>query len=259
MTKCNNPVPLLDMSWKRWIAAFDVHGDMQDREAVRVFHEFTEKHWKPHIKILGGDLWDFRCIRSGASPEERADSVTADYQAGLEFLTRFKPHVFLRGNHDERLWEMAARTQGDSMIADYCMSGVMEVEALMRKIKCDMRPYHKNKGVYKMGHLRVLHGFRSGQTACKLTCMDYGCSTLHGHIHSVDMWSAPGIDRRVGWSSGALCQVDMPYNARQPLTMRQNNGFAYGEVNEKTGEFSVNLAERINDEWCLYTKPMRLK
>jgi hypothetical protein len=245
--------------WKRWIAAFDVHGDMQDRDAVRVFFKFLQDHWKPHIRIMGGDLWDFRCIRNGASPEERADSVTADYQAGLEFLTRFKPNVFLRGNHDERLWEMSRRTTGDAMVTDYCLSGTLEVERAVRKMRCEMLPYHKRLGVYHLGHLHVVHGMRSGMYAAKHTCMDYGAPTLMGHIHSVDMWSAPGLQRRVGWSSGALCQLDMPYNERHVNTLRQNNGFAYGEVSEKTGEFSVNLAERINGEWSLNEKPIRLR
>jgi UDP-2,3-diacylglucosamine pyrophosphatase LpxH len=247
------------MAWKRFICAFDVHGDMQDKAAVRVFHKFCEDHWKPHLKIMGGDLWDFRSMRKGASPEEQADRVTADFQAGNEFLSRFQPHVFLRGNHDERLWEMAERTQGNGLVIDYCLHAVYQIEADMRAMHCTMHPYDKRQGVYRVGALHVVHGFRSGITAAKATCMDYGACTLMGHIHAVDRWSAPGLDRRAGWASGALCQLDMGYNARQPNTLRQSNGFAYGQFNDKTGAFSLSLAERINGEWSLNEKPLRMR
>lgn len=247
------------MAWKRFIAAFDVHGDMQDKEAVRVFFEFLENHWKPHVKIMGGDLFDFRAMRNGASEEEKADGITADYQQGMEFLNRFQPTVFLRGNHDERLWDWASRTQGSGLIIDYCLHGVREIEKDCRAMRCKMLPYDKRHGVYRLGSMHVVHGFRSGITAAKQTCMDYGAPTLMGHIHAVDRWSAPGLDRRAGWSSGALCQIDMPYNARQANTLRQSNGFAYGEFNDKTGKFNVNLAERIDGEWFLYEKPLKLR
>lgn len=247
------------MAWKRFIAAFDVHGDMQDRAAVRVFHKFCEDHWKPHVRVMGGDLFDFRCIRHGASPEEQADSVTADYQAGMEFLRRFQPHHFLRGNHDERLWEWAGRTQGNGMVIDYCMMGVREIERDLRAMGCQMLPYDKRAGVLKLGALHVVHGFRAGLTAAKMTCMDYGAPTLMGHIHAVDRWSAPGLDRRAGWASGALCQIDMPYNARQASSLRHSNGFAYGAFNDRSGKFWVNLAERIDGEWFLTETPVILK
>ena len=41
------------------------------------------------------------------------------------------------------------------------------------------------------------------------------------------------------------------YNARQPNTLRQANGFAYGVIHEKTGNFHCWQAEQIGGKWFL--------
>jgi hypothetical protein len=43
----------------------------------------------------------------------------------------------------------------------------------------------------------------------------------------------------------------MNYSSRNPTTLRQSNGFAYGLVNRKTGKYYVNQAERIDGHWYL--------
>ncbi len=53
---------------QRFIFASDLHGDQQDRRAVKALHTATDS-FKPHIKIFGGDLIDARPLRRGASAE----------------------------------------------------------------------------------------------------------------------------------------------------------------------------------------------
>ena len=52
------------------MAGFDVHGDQQDKKACEVFFKFA-KDWKPEIRVMGGDLFDFRPLRKKASEDER--------------------------------------------------------------------------------------------------------------------------------------------------------------------------------------------
>ena len=233
--------------FKKFIVGSDVHGDMQDEKANKVFFDFIND-FKPDIKICGGDLWDFRALRKGASDEERSESISRDYIAGMNWLKRFQPNYFLRGNHDERLWELAEKDCG--VMSDYALSGVAEVTALIHKMKCKMLPYHKRDGVLKLGSLKILHGFHCGVFAARQTALVYG-SALFGHTHVIDEHSIGGLERRVARNIGCLCSLDMDYNSRNPNTLRQSHGFAYGLVNMRTGKFHVFQAEEIGGQWII--------
>lgn len=237
------------MSFTKFIFSSDVHGDQQDPVANDALFRFMEA-WKPKLRVFGGDLWDFRPLRRKATEDERRESMAKDYEAGLEWLKRFKPHVFLRGNHDERLWDLAARNKG--VESDYAMKGVIEIITLTQKMKCEMLPYHNRDGVYRIGHLKMLHGFSSGINAARATALVYG-SCLFGHVHTIDEHSIPGLERRVARSVGCLCRLAMDYNVRTPSALRHSHGFAYGIINEKTGAYNVFQAEEIDGKWMLPT------
>jgi hypothetical protein len=237
------------MSYTRFLAGFDLHGDRQDADAVKAFFEF-DSIWKPNIRIFGGDLIDLRPLRKGASEAEREEGVKADVEAGKAFLKRWRPNYYLRGNHCERLWETAETGKG--LIKEAAKAGCEEFETLCRIHKTHMLPYHKRHGILKLGHLKVLHGFACGVYASRQTALVYG-SAIFGHIHCIDEHAIPGLERRVARACGALCQLDLDYNARQPNTLRQAHGWAYGVINEKTGDYHVWTAEKIGDKWLLPT------
>jgi hypothetical protein len=235
------------MSLTKFIFASDVHGDQQEPAANEVLFDFIDI-WKPKLRVFGGDLWDFRALRKAANEDERRESMEADYKAGLKWIKRFKPHVFLRGNHDERLWELAASNKG--VQSDYAMKGVVEILTLMDKMKCKMLPYHHRDGIYRLGSLKMLHGFHCGMNAARQTALVYG-SSLIGHVHTIDEHSIPGLERRVARSVGCLCKLSMDYQIRIPSHLRHSHGFAFGVVNEKTGNFFVWQAESVDGKWIL--------
>lgn len=232
---------------KKFLCAADVHGDMQDESANRVLFEFV-KMWKPDIRVMAGDLFDFRPLRKGASEDERYQSLRDDLKAGKDWFNRFKPNYFLRGNHDERLWDL--RDNGKGVAADYAADGVAEIEAMVRAHRCKMLPYHKRDGVLRLGSLKILHGFHCGVNAARQTALIYG-SSLFGHVHTIDEHSIPGLERRVARSIGALCRLDMEYNSRQPNSLRHAHGFAYGVLNERTGHYHVWQGECVEGKWLL--------
>lgn len=232
--------------FKRFMVGFDVHGDQQDVEANRVFFNFS-KIWKPEIRVCGGDLFDFRPLRRGASSEEQHESLREDLKQGKAWFNQFKPTHYLRGNHCERLWELAEN--GNGIAADFAGEGVREIEAMVAHHKCTMLPYHKRDGVLRLGHLKIIHGFACGIYAARQTALIYG-STLFGHVHTIDEHSIPGLDRRVARACGALCKLDMSYNSRMPNTLRQANGFAYGVI-APSGLYHVWQAESVEGKWML--------
>lgn len=236
-------------NWKKFIFGSDIHGDMADKKSNEVFFSFA-KSFEPDIRVCGGDVWDFRAIRKGAGEEERRESMSKDYVAGYNWLKRFQPHYFIRGNHDERLWELADSDNG--ILSDYASSGVLEIDALMKQMKCRMLPYHKRDGVLRLENssLKLLHGFHCGVFAARQTALVYG-SALFGHTHVIDEHSIGGLERRVARNVGCLCALDMDYNGRNPNTLRQAHGFAYGVVNSRTGKFHVWQAEEIDGNWII--------
>jgi hypothetical protein len=230
----------------------DLHGDRQDAKTLAAFYEF-DSEWKPNIRIFGGDLIDLRALRKGASQEERCDSMRADIDAGQSFLRRWKPNHFLRGNHDERLWEAAASVK-DGIVSDYAQRGCLEFETLCARLKIQMLPYHKTRGILKIGHLKMMHGFgRGGITATRKHAQIYG-ALLMGHIHTVDESPIPGLERRVARAVGCLCDLDMDYESRNPDSLRHAHGWAYGVINSKTGAYHVWQAEEIDGTWLLPTE-----
>lgn len=237
------------MSLIKFQVAFDIHGDMQDLPTRKAFFEFAAI-WKPKLRICGGDLWDFRPLRAGASDDEKRETMRGDFKAGVKWFNEFKPTHFIRGNHDERLWQLAESDRG--VASDYAQEMIGEVETMMGRHKCSMLPYHKRDGVLRIGSLKILHGFASGVYAARQTALVYG-SALFGHVHTIDEHSIPGLERRVARSCGALCRLDMDYNARQMNTLRQANGWAYGVIHEKTGHYNVWQAEQIDGKWMLPT------
>jgi len=234
---------------KKFLFASDLHGDLQESEAVDALFDFT-RQWKPHIKIFGGDLFDLRPLRRGCSKEERAETIQYDLDAGIKFLSRWKPHHWLRGNHDERLWEFA---QHDGIEGEYAQQGVDSLNTLCKRLRVSTLPYCKRRGVLELGNLKCLHGYFAGVTAARAHAQVYG-SCLFGHIHAIDTANVPGLERREARSTGCLCKLDMPWNARIPSTLRHQHGFAYGVYDEKSGEFELWQSQKTKIGWVATTK-----
>ncbi len=238
---------------RTFLAAFDLHGDRQDAPTVEKFFTFC-KDWKPDIRIFGGDLWDLRSLRRKASEDERRDSMIRDFTMGMEFLHRFRPHYWTLGNHDYRLWDLAARDKG--IESDYAMKCVGEVEEDARKMGCALYPYERRKGILRIGHLKVIHGFYAGMYAAKATALAYG-SCLVGHTHTVEEFAVPGIERRVARCCGCLCSLDMDFQYKTVGSLRHAHGFSYGLIHGN-GTYTVFQAEQIGGKWIVAEKVREL-
>jgi hypothetical protein len=237
------------MAYKRFLLGFDLHGDMQDSATVAAFLRF-DREFKPHDRICGGDIWDMRPFRAKASTEEKRESVNADFEAGFEFLERWRPTGVVLGNHDIRLWRHAAVANGP--VSDLARIMVGRIDGLLGRLRAVCRPYHKRNGVLKLGPLNVLHGFYGGEGAARKHAAIYG-PCVFGHIHASDRASLPSIDgRREAWSSPALCRLDMDYNEGTPSTLRYSNGWVYGHYDEKN--YHVQVAEVIDGKVTVATE-----
>lgn len=227
----------------RFAFAADNHGNHVCPRTAGVFFDFL-KAWKPAIRIHGGDCFDFAALRKGASDEEQRGTLRDDLDAGLAFLDQFKPTHFLRGNHDERLWDLS--TSDDGPLADLANSFIRDIDDALKGVR--VYPYHKRDGICRIGDTAFMHGYQCGMNAARNAAMAYGKCVI-GHVHTSDEQRAARHDDATGHSSGALCILDQRYNRAHVGTLRQNNGWVYGL---KIGEtFIIHHAKPQAGVWLL--------
>ncbi len=209
---------------QRVVIMSDNHGDMADAPTLDAIEDFCTQ-FKPDHRIHLGDCFDLRALRNGADAQDKADGITADVEAGLSWLERYRPDVFMVGNHDFRLWDKAA-SRTDGVLRDACNLLIRDVEDATKGVV--VKPYDKRDGVHEWGDMRFIHGsFSNLHTAYKLAS-HYGKATM-GHIHSsTGPVRFPHIQGAVGYTCGASCRLSMGYNRTHVGTLRQNNGFMYG-------------------------------
>lgn len=231
------------MGIKRFLFGTDNHGDQQDDETVNAFLSFADR-WKPHIKIHGGDVFDFRPLRNGAGAEERAESMERDCITGIAFLDAYRPDYILRGNHDERLWQSAQSATNGNM-RDLCGRLVQDIEQQKNWNRATVLPYDVRTGVLKLGQLQFVHGYHAGVAAARQAIGIYkgsGTGVVQGHVHSFSRFADSSLSRAEGISVGALCKIDMPYNAKTPRKLAHENGWAFGEIHQsKSGKSDWEL------------------
>lgn len=232
---------------KRWIFATDSHGDQIDKATEKEFLAFC-KHWKPDVRIHGGDFMDLRALRRGASDEEKNEGVRADIERGVGFVRAAGFQVLMWGNHDYRL--VRAVRDGCGRLREHA---IVFHNGLLDEIgeKVQHVPYHKRKGVYRHGDITFIHGYHTGIYAARQAAATYGPGkVVMGHIHSKSSFVMPTLRPCEGHSIAAMCNLDMDYNIAHANTLRQSNGWAYGVTNNQ-GESLIWHAERNGNRWIL--------
>jgi predicted phosphodiesterase len=221
----------------------DLHGDKQCKRVANAALAFS-RDYKSKIRILAGDIWDFRAWRKGADEEEKRERVRIDFEAGMRFVEEYRPTHITLGNHDVRLWDQ--RERGNGPMACYAGELIEQFDALTRKLKTKVLPYDKSKGILRIGKLKVAHGFFDGQNAARQMAQAYG-SILFGHGHAIDVASSPSDERRAARMIGCLCQLRFQYNRTHVGSLRQAHGWAYG-VMLPNGTYHAFQVEIIGNE-----------
>lgn len=240
------------MKGRKFIVCSDVHGDMQDPEAVAAIHHFIAD-FKPEIRVLAGDLWDFRNLRKGASDDEKAASLVDDWEAGMEFSGQFfkggNENHFLFGNHDDRIYQFAGSCVG--VLRDYARDGIKRVEGHLRKVRAKHLPYDSALGVLNLGKLSIIHGFHAGMSAASQHARIYR-NCLYGHCHVIESAPVAALEPAEAKCIGCMCIRDMDYANAKTGKLRWAQGFAYGLLFED-GSYHLEQARKINGKFICST------
>lgn len=231
---------------RRFIAIADNHGDMIDPETRKSVFSFI-KEFRPEVRLHLGDNWDFRNLRKGASDDEKAASLEDDWGMGADFLCEYfdggKENHFLRGNHDERIYHFAGSATG--LLRDYANDGIKRLEAIVKKTRAKMLPYHVRAGVLRLGHLKAAHGYACGRNATQVHARVYR-NIITGHTHTIDSFPVESDDGPMeARCIGAICTIEMDYNSTRTATLRQENGWAYGHL-FADGSYQLFQTRKLN-------------
>ena len=243
----------------RFVFACDSHGDMADPQALDALWEFC-KDYKPDIRVAGGDHFDLRALRRGvgSSDAESGESLKADLEAGKDFLRRFRPSVYLWGNHEHRLDNLIS-SSGSAMVRDYCQDIKDDINRTAKQAGAKViLPYHADKGVYRLGPVAMVHGYAYGENATIKQGLHYaeaGGALIHGHTHTLASIALTKHGSGNAFSAGCLCLKDeMGYAAHRLATARWGSGWVAGWVDGNN--WKAWLVHKVGDPF-VWQKDLR--
>lgn len=212
----------------------DTHGDLVSEPLIEKALDHRSQI-KPDLTIHLGDAFDFRWLRMGASEDERAEDIRRDIEQGLMVLERFRPDVFLWGNHDHRLNVCRERGKVDGPLRAFCNQIIDSIADCKIPL---VLPYCSRDGVFELGPMRFIHGYSHGQSALTTAARTYG-KVMMGHIHYADQATIASFDGAKAWSVGCMFDASPDYIRKSPAQLRWSQGWAWGSVNLDTKEIQV--------------------
>lgn len=236
-------------NYKTFIACADNHGELICKKASKVFLDFA-KDLKAHYRIHLGDVWDFSPLRKGASQEDKAEGISADYAQGWSFLEAYQPTHLTLGNHDDRIW-MHTEKCADGLVKERCQELASEAEDNFRKMRMQFVPYHIDKYLQlPEGGPKLIHGFHANMYPAKAHYLEWS-DCLFGHVHKPDFYEARHIDGGKSFALGCLADIQrMEYAKKTPSRLGWRNSFLYGRINTRTGRWHAwSVTKEKTGEW----------
>lgn len=204
---------------KRFWLGFDRHTPEHDPLVDYIVADFL-RDFKPHIRVAGGD-WQ-TVDQVSKFEDEGVTSLKEEFRLNRDALRAFGITYYLEGNHEERL-----RRIGTTI--DPRLRSLMDLEEnlQLKKLGIKLIPYHPKRGVLRIGHLKVLHGFFANEYVAKKTAGIYG-SCVFGHCHRFQTFqSKQAFENNVGFAIGMLGNLNQSW-ADDKAPMGWSQGFAFG-------------------------------
>lgn len=232
--------------WRRIMAVGCNHGVYACKVAQDNVLAFKES-FKPEIVLDLGDVRDFTAFRAGArgTKDESAD-VDLDFDAGSDWLKRYRPTHRCEGNHDHRIYKLVGNPNA---VLSYAASRVLnDISEIDRKNKTIVHPYHPLKQWFDFGGYKWGHGIMFNEQAGRDHAESYGnCVIAH--------WHKPGIfqGRRLPMATcycvgmlGNKHKMEYALNFRNWLSWA--HALVSGEVSDNEARLQLYMADCKNGE-----------
>jgi predicted phosphodiesterase len=237
----SNDYTPFEIKQSRILIISDLHFPYQNNEAIILALDYG-KSKKIDCILINGDLIDFANI-SRHERDFRARSIAEEFDAVRIFLKSIRLHfpktkiVFKHGNHDER-WEKFLYSKAPEIfdVNDFQLEVLLRLGELKIETVKDKRPI-------KIGKLTALHGHElagggaGGVNPARGTFLKTLSNVIVGHYHKTSSNTETTMNGDVIAvnSVGCLCDLNPLY---MPIN-KHNLGFAYCELNIKTGEYHL--------------------
>lgn len=242
-----DPFTPFEIKQSKTLIISDLHFPYQHNEAITKALQYgLEK--KVDCILINGDLIDFATI-SRHEKDFRNRSVAVEFESVRQFLQGLrKAFPFARiiwkyGNHCER-WEKWLYVKAPEIFD--CTDFQLEVILKLGELKVEVV---KGKLPIRIGKLTVLHGHElaggsGGVNPARGAFLKTLESVMIGHFHKTSSNTESTMYGEVISvnSAGCLCGMNPSY---MPIN-RWNLGFAYVELDLKTGEYHLENKQIIN-------------
>lgn len=221
----------INSHWKRGMAVGCVHSVYACPEAQKAVLRFRDL-WKPHTVVDLGDVHDFTAFRSGAkgTPDEMAD-LGKDFQAGVDWLKRYRPTHRTEGNHDVRMRELCSDPRA---IVSHCATIVAEnLRQIDEANGTLVRPYCQDEGWWRFGDTDFGHGWAFNENALRDHAETYGKCVI-AHLHRPGEMPGRHKTRPTAWCVGTLADPKkLHYAVRRRNWLTWAHGLVQFEYNHR--------------------------
>lgn len=223
---------------------------MLDKSAGEAVLEFRRRWIRPGDAVLHlGDAYDTKCFRSGSvGSADQSSDPDEDLDAGTKFLQAYRPTIFCRGNHENRLWILADHP--DMKVAGYARDLCKRLDKTLTDMKCRIVPYDY-KAYAVLGDMKFFHGWEFGLNATQMAAEVWGnCCCGHTHRAGVAFGRRPDnpMAINVGWLGDATMAL---YASGKRSTLSWSNGIAWGEFDDNRTIAWLHVQPQGTKEWVL--------
>lgn len=218
--------------WRKFMAVGCTHGHLADQDLLSQVLAFEDR-WKPHTRIHLGDAIDLACLRAGAigTPDDAADPE-GDLSDGLAFISRFRPQVYLLGNHEARLTSLIESPR--AIVSALASRIYNQIQNRCKEIKCEVIPYSFQNGWRQFGDCLFGHGYMVNEASVRdhaeAVCGATAAKVVIAHLHRVTQAEGRNRAHPTGYCVGWLGKIEeMGYAANRRATTSWSRGFSWGE------------------------------
>jgi len=219
----------LNRKWRKVVAVGCTHGDLANKKIQGQVLDFVERY-KPEIRFELGDLVDTAAMRAGArGTKDEARPLAPDYNAGIEWLDRYKPNRVAFGNHDWRLVELA--DSPNAIVAQAAGSLWEGIQKKVRELKAQTREYDFKHGWFEEGGTFWGHGYWFNENAVRDHAEYLGGPVVMAHLHRDQQVNGRTRKNSKSFCVGTLADIDaMKYARRRRQTAAWGHGLVFGEM-----------------------------
>lgn len=221
----------INHKWTRYVAGGCYHSVLTCPTAGDHFMSFVHRY-KSEVRIDLGDVHDFTAFRGGAKgTKDEAAPIDLDFNAGVEWLKRYRPTHRTLGNHDDRIYNLLGH---QNAIIAHCAGKVVEdLRQVDEKNKTIVRPYCMDDGWFTFGDTKFGHGWMFNEMAVRDHAEAFGKCVI-AHLHTPGEMRGRRGDRPTGWCVGSFIDPKKATYAKNWRgRLRWAHGFVWGEFSDK--------------------------